>query len=396
MPRKPDPTTQAAHQLLTAFRQLPWPIQLAVLVAGLVLVGVVLWVRSGSRPAPEPSPTAPGAEPTTTPGSTAPGASPAGFPPGARTVVFCLWNLENLFDDQPDRRSHTADKEFDAWLANDPQARQLKYQRLSEALLRLNAGVGPDIIVGIEVESVRAAQLLREALNARLPAGAEPYQFVAMKELNAGRHIAPAVISRYPLGPAQLRGRLQRILEVPVTVNGHELIVVASHWTSQLSDDGKRTSGGRAGYATTIAQRYRELVDANPQVDFLVCGDFNDTPEAEPIRDILGLVADARLVTPEARPPRLLGLLSGKSPQQYGTHYYNQPLIYDHIGVSAGLLDTHGWGVVPDSVRVPTEGLTRSGTRLRRPWRFGSRDDDAVGRGYSDHFPVLATFHVAP
>ena len=49
-----------------------------------------------------------------------------------------------------------------------------------------------------------------------------------------------------------------------------------------------------------------------------------------------------------------------------------------------------------DSVRVPTDGLIRAGSKGRRPWRFGSRNDDAAGRGYSDHFPVMVTLRVAP
>jgi endonuclease/exonuclease/phosphatase family metal-dependent hydrolase len=398
MARKGNADSQAARQLLTAFLRLPWQAQVAIVVLVLVVGGITLLVSYNAQPPhtaeqqPDPAPGAPDAgdlEHVPPP--------PAGFPPGSRTVVFCLWNLENLFDDRPDRRAHSADRQFDAWLATDAAARELKYRRLTEALLRLNGGVGPDIIVGIEVESRRAAELLRDSLNASLPAGAPRYEHVAMQELSAGRYIAPCVISRYPLAGARLHGRLQRTLSVRVTANGHDLHLVASHWTSQLSDDGTRETGGRAGYAATIAELYHDAIVANPRVDFLVCGDFNDTPESDVVRNKLGMVGDWRLVTPDARPPRLFGLLSGKSPDQFGTYFYNnKPLIYDQVGVSPGMLDNIGWGYVPESVRVPTDGLIRQGTKGRRPWRFGSPTDDAVGRGYSDHFPVVATLQVAP
>jgi hypothetical protein len=92
----------------------------------------------------------------------------------------------------------------------------------------------------------------------------------------------------------------------------------------------------------------------------------------------------------------LYGPLSNKDAELFGTHFFNKPLIYDHVGFSPGMLDAAGWGYVAESVRVPTDGLTRAGTKTRRPWRYGSKTDTAVGRGFSDHFPVLATLKVAP
>lgn len=384
--------------------KLPWKARVAIVVLLLIAGGVVLAVRFNTRPPhgeeqtaettnPKPQP----GEPTETGELVNVPPDAVAFPPGSKSIVFCLWNMENLFDDKPDRRNHVADKEYDRWFATDPEARKRKYQRLTEELLKLNRGIGPDIIVGVEIESFRAAELLKETLNAALPEGATKYAFIAMKELNAGRHIAPCVISRYPLSGAKLHGRLQRILEVNVTVNGHDLELVAAHWTSQLSDDGTRETGGRAGYAATISEMYHDAIQANPKVDFLVCGDFNDLPDSESVHKKLHMFADSRLVTADVRPPRLYGLLSGRSPAEYGTHYYSgKPLIYDHIGVSPGMFDNVGWGVVADSVQVPTDGLIRSGSKGRRPWRYGSPTDDAVGRGFSDHFPVVVTLKVAP
>src|SRR5262249_34278446 len=87
--------------------------------------------------------------------------------PGSDGYLFCFWNVENLFDDHDDRRTG-ADAEFDAWFARDPAALQLKLDRLSEAIVRLNDGKGPDILAVVEVENERAADLLRQALNRRL------------------------------------------------------------------------------------------------------------------------------------------------------------------------------------------------------------------------------------
>jgi hypothetical protein len=372
VPRK-DNTARAVGQVVTEFMRLPFRTRVALVVAVAVIALVIyLAVRlSGPRP--------PSAE----------------IPGGSDAIVFCFWNMENLFDDRDDDWSHPADKEFDDWMVADPAAREAKYRKLAGALLRLNVGRGPDIIAGCEVESARAAELLRDALNAALPEGVPKYGHVAMKEVASGRHIAPCVIARYPLSGTSLTDRQRRILETRVTINNHELYLVASHWTSQRSDDGSRETGGRAGYASTIHRLYSKAIEADPKVDFMACGDFNDGPDADSVLNKLHVTGNRELVTPDARPPRLFGPLSGKSPSDFGTHYYNGPHIYDQVAFSPGMLDDAGWGYVPDSVRVPTEGLIRSGTRGRRPWRFGSKGDDAVGRGFSDHFPVLVSLKVA-
>src|SRR5947209_19931619 len=93
---------------------------------------------------------------------------PVANAPGSDGYLFCFWNVENLFDDQENDRLQNADREYDQWFARDHAALELKLSRLSEALIGLNGGRGPDIIALAEVESQRAAELLRDALNSRL------------------------------------------------------------------------------------------------------------------------------------------------------------------------------------------------------------------------------------
>jgi endonuclease/exonuclease/phosphatase family metal-dependent hydrolase len=375
MARKTDAGAQLARQLVAAFLGLPWKAKAAVVA--LVLVGAAVWYFATRTPSPPPGP------------------APTVFPEGSRTVVFCLWNFENLFDDKDDKR-RDVDERYDKWFTDSPRDREKKYEKLAGWLLTRNGGKGPDVIVGNEVESRRAAELLKDALNAGLPAGAAKYEHVAMEELDAGRHIAPCVISRLPLSGAKLLGSRRRILQVTVTANGHPLTLVASHWTSQLTDKTGKEDGGRARYATTIYDAYAAGVKADPRLDYLVCGDFNDAPDADAVANKLHLTGDAAAVVPGADPPNLFGPLSGKDPKEYGTHYYGRPLIYDQVGLSPGMLDAAGWGYVAGSVEVPTDGLTRRGASARQPWRYGNPKDDAVGRGYADHFPVLLTLKVAP
>src|SRR5262249_14166603 len=103
---------------------------------------------------------------------------PAGVPPGrgpaadnqavSDEYLFCFWNLENCFDDNLDQRHNPPDKEYDAWFAGNPAVWQQKMENLSSVLASLNGGKGPDILAMAELESVRAAELLQEALNKKL------------------------------------------------------------------------------------------------------------------------------------------------------------------------------------------------------------------------------------
>ena len=183
-------------------------------------------------------------------------------------------------------------------------------------------------------------------------------------------------------------------------MNQKDLTLIVAHWTSQLRQkDGSDGDSGREKYARAIYERFRELNKKSIDTDVLICGDFNDTPDADPIVKELGATADKSKVKPSDDPnnePFLLNLMGGKDPTKFGTLWYGgKPLIYDHICVSPGMLDGEGWAVDPDSVQTYTKGLMR-GTR-REPWRFGNPNSAPVGgRGYSDHFPVTVTLKLAP
>jgi endonuclease/exonuclease/phosphatase family metal-dependent hydrolase len=313
-------------------------------------------------------------------------------PHRADSYLFCFWNVENLFDDREDEHTNPADREFDRWFARDARALHLKLDHLSDALVHLNEGRGPDILAVAEVESVRAGTLLRDALNARLRDPALYYRHVLMKDLSAGRHIAPAILTRLPVegDRTRLHGRRQRILEGHLRVNGHDLVVLASHWTSRLTDkEGKN----RADYADQLYGTFRAMHHVDPHIDLLICGDFNDPPDAPSVTRHLHAIGDIERVRLGGQPPLLLDLFSGKDPLQFGTHHFGREwMTFDQIVVSPGMLDAAGWSCDPDSART-VNTLVRPGDRQRRPWRFGG-ERDQFARGYSDHFPVTARLYV--
>jgi endonuclease/exonuclease/phosphatase family metal-dependent hydrolase len=328
---------------------------------------------------------------------------PAGCKPGGGTeanpdgYLLCFWNVENFFDDQNDHRHTRGDATYDAWFAKNPEVLRLKLSRLCEALTRLNGGRGPDILALAEVESVRAAELLRAALNERLKDEKLHYPTVLMKEKTVGRHITPAIITRLPVRGNRTRmlGKRLRILEGRVVVDGKELIVVASHWTSRLARGGDKAAKEkqRSKYGSQIFGTFKGMYLRNPKVDFLVCGDFNDTPQDPSVTEHLRATGDRQKVLAGGRDPWLLNLMADKNPDRgFGTYFYRKWSIYDQIVVSPGLLDEQGWSCDPDSVRV-VNTLVRPRDKKRRPWRFGTPRNKGL-RGYSDHFPVTVRLKV--
>lgn len=320
-----------------------------------------------------------------------PGTDPAN-PGGPAKYLFCFWNVENFFDDKLDHRKGPGDREYDPLFANNPELLKLKLKRLCDALLKLNDGKGPDILAIVEVESRRAADLLQEALNARLPDKALHYENVLMKEVAGGRHIAPAILTRLPVvhDRTQLLGSRLRILESRIKVNGHPLTVIASHWSSRLE---KGSEHRRDHYANAIYGRVRAMYTANPKVDVLVCGDFNDTPEDEAVTVHLHATGDVQAVRNADDGLRLLNLMADKDPNRFGTHYFRHWFIFDHLVVTPGMLDDEGWSCVPESVRTIKDGLSNPKDKLHRPWKFGS--ERTATHGYSDHFPVTVELKVA-
>ncbi len=316
------------------------------------------------------------------------------FPGGAQTSQgpgdywFCFWNLENLFDDKNDNRNGLGDKEYDPWLAGNPQILQRKLGKLADAILSINDGKGPDILAAVEVESIRAMQLLQATLNARLDPPLH-YTNLLMKEMSVGRHIAPAILTRLPVLADRTRshGSRQRILEGQIVVGGKKLIVLASHWTSRLSDGAPQ----RAGYADAVYGAANAIYHNDPDADVLVCGDFNDNPTDVSVTQHLH--ADGDLSKLRKGPHlHLYNLMANKDVNQFGTLYYRGWDLFDQIVVSPGMLDNRGWSCDAASA-IPLKYLAKPSDPQRKPWRFGG-PNEAEPRGYSDHFPVIVRLRV--
>src|SRR5205823_12857993 len=124
---------------------------------------------------------------------------------------------------------------------------------------------------------------------------------------HGGRNIATAIITRLEVekNRTQLLGKRQRILEGHFYAGSHDLVVLATHWTSRVSD---AQGEGRDKYADIIYGRYRAMYKSNPRVAVLVCGDFNDPPDDESVTKHLHAIGDLAKVKAAGDPPLLFNL----------------------------------------------------------------------------------------
>jgi endonuclease/exonuclease/phosphatase family metal-dependent hydrolase len=393
--RASSPSFRASdlNAAVKGFLALPSRLRRGILLAGAVClaVGLALYLIPSSKPVPEGIQAAPAAD--------------------GKGYLFCFWNAENFFDDKLNDYRTQPDRDYDEWFSdNDARVFKQKLKNITDTILKMNDGKGPDILALAEVESERAAEKLRDALNERLPDSKLHYKASLFRDPHGGRHIATAILTRLDVveSKTQLLGRRQRILEGWITVNGHDLVVLATHWTSRVSSKDNKEGEGRDLYAKNIYSRFEALCKRNPKVDFLVCGDFNDEPTDESVVDYLHATGDIKKVRAGGDRPMLLDLMADRGPEILadqthqkvpGTHNYrNKWLIFDQIVVSPGMLDNEGWSCDPASVRI-VNNLTavKAGRRAGTPNDFGSKQDRELldSRGYSDHFPVTVRLQVA-
>ncbi len=302
--------------------------------------------------------------------------------------LFCFWNVENFFDDEDNGLKRDPDKHYDQLFSRNKELFQRKVENLGKVLLQLNGGKGPDILALAEVENQNAATRLQEHLNEKLGNRAEPYKNLLYLNPHGGRDIATVILTRLPVvrDRTVLLGSRLRILEGHLVVNGQELVVIASHWTSRLTDKPEEGTS-RARYADMIYGRFRAMYSSNAQVDLLVCGDFNDTPQDASVTKHLHTTTEENLLRKISPEPSMFNLFAGPAFAGKGTLCYEgKHWLFDQIVVSPGLLEKGGWMCDPASATIVTLSADREGC----PEGFNEKKST----GYSDHLPVTVRLSV--
>jgi len=275
---------------------------------------------------------------------------PRAFDGSCQVATF---NVLNLFDDYDD--PYHGDE-------TTPTKPRPELEHLAETIRRLDA----DVLALQEVENRGHLQRFVDILIPDLG-----YEHLVLFEGNDYRGIDVAVLSRLPVGPVtsyrhlrftdgnqkpmSFRRDLLRVRIEPPGVAAFDVFVV--HLKSKRGNDGGKSLTIRMGEAGQVRRVLDGVLSADPQAHFVICGDFNDTLDSEPLKTIIGSGASA------------LGVLVGDPPGDDAVTFNKEPY------------------------RSTIDFILPSPAMAKR-YRAGSLKIIAgsVSSGGSDHNPVAATF----
>ena len=312
-------------------------------------------------------------------------------------VKIATYNIENLFD------LRYSGHEYEEYIPNTSwQWNSTNYRKKIKNISQVIVDMAPDIIAIQEIESLQAlkdlrAQVQRDGLYL-------PYYAISSAKQTS---VKVALLSKYPLRSQELRitasYRYRNILEAKVQLGNEQLYIFVNHWKAKSGPESRRIVS-----AKILKQRLNTLGDVN----YVLLGDFNsdyrenetflrkrklnDTGGITGINHILKTVDHNEAVTYHA--------LQGCSQcaynlwyelpkeQRWSHKYRGRGEGLDSMIISPKLADKKGIEYTADSFhKFDAPYLFKKG-RIYRWQRSRKYPKHHLGKGYSDHLPIYATF----
>ncbi|GJM24662.1 MAG: hypothetical protein DHS20C16_10770 [Phycisphaerae bacterium] len=208
-------------------------------------------------------------------------ASPKVLPDGV--VKIATFNVLNLFDNFDDPYT---DSEY------YPGKRSTEVENLAKTIRQADA----DVVALQEVENRGG---LEDFLATHL--SDMGYCDVVLIEGNNRRGIDVALISRLPVGEVTSHRhvdfrsadgrdmRFQRdLLQVSIEPEGYNAFDVFVVHLKSKHGGADKSRPIRLGETLAIRKKFDRMLASNPQAAFVICGDFNDTFDSEPIQRLVG------------------------------------------------------------------------------------------------------------
>jgi endonuclease/exonuclease/phosphatase family metal-dependent hydrolase len=333
------------------------------------------------------------------------------------------WNLENLFnvEDWPDRPQRLKDilkHELKGW---NEEILSGKISQLSKIIIKMNNGLGPDLLGVCEVEDGPIVGKLVDSLKSHLN---REYQIVH-EQVDDKRGIEVAFIydsTKFEIAKSNNTGEdevfshhvlrseaTRNILQVNFKLksSGSYLVLIGNHWPSrtrgELESEAFRIVAGEAlGYF-----HKRILEELGKDTAILAMGDFNDQPFNRSVMDQgLGTPYDTQVDQAHAESPFFYNLMWRLMADGLATFYYTPkipfggggnnnggqttfPNMLDQFMVSSAVKFGSQINIKQDSVNILKDDM-HDDTPFQRPVKYGrpSTRDGVNKNGFSDHFPI--------
>ena len=321
-------------------------------------------------------------------------AGTASFGQQRDSVMVAFWNMENFFDPFVDSTrvyNEFTEQGGQHWTV---QRFYRKRNNLYKAILALSQG-GPIGIFGVcEVEN----EYVLNALFAQTPLKRFNYRWVHYEGPDR-RGIDPAIVYSKDLF------QLMASEAIPYHDPDNEdavsrdilyakffdylqdtLHCFVNHWPSKYRGE-LETVSARNAAALILRHKVDSLLENQPEAKIIIMGDFNDTPDAPCIREVLGAVGPQSTYDENA----LVNLFADANKLGFkGTIKYRETwMVFDQIIVSKQLIEndilycTSSDALIINNPALLEEDKTYHGQKLNRTY-IGPK----YHGGFSDHLPV--------
>jgi exonuclease III len=302
------------------------------------------------------------------------------------------YNVENLFDLQKNGY------EYYEYIPNNSanwnkQTYKIKLNNIQKVIKAIDA----DIIALEEIESKKALSDLREIL--------PQYKYMAIANKKT-TNIKTALLSKFPIIATKevfVGGRsykYRNILEVTFDIYNKPLTVFVNHWKAKSGPESERLI-----YAKALKKRLQKMRNS----EYILLGDFNanynefqtflkkrrlnDTNGKTGINHILKTIKNNQFIyldTLRANYHYNLWLDLPKK-ERYSHFYKGVKGTLDNILIPKSLYNQQNIEYIKNSFTVYKPSYLIKGKRIQR-WKMRKRKH--IGKGYSDHLPIIANFKV--
>ncbi|MFO0616585.1 MAG: endonuclease/exonuclease/phosphatase family protein [Polyangiaceae bacterium] len=259
------------------------------LIAGSIALSSALFTTACRDDADTTSSSSSGASTSSSTGSGAGG--------GGTALKILNWNLHNFYDDK-DNGSMTG----------EIVKSSADYKAQTALIAKVIGALDPDVAILQEVENQGALDTLNTALGNKYPER-------SLIEGNDTRGINNAALSKIPFakvvshkddqfveaGSGQTFSFTRDAIEYHFSFAGRSVALVGVHFRSKVDPDNPNKRLAEAERARAIAD---EITKADAETGVVILGDYNDTPNSDPMTAIKGkapnLYADSATFVPTA------------------------------------------------------------------------------------------------